>query len=131
MADRSSIEWTEATWNPVTGCDRVSEGCDHCYAQTLAKRLKAMGNPRYQHDGNPTTSGPGFGVTLHHDQLNLPTRWKQPKVVFVNSMSDLFHDEVPNDFIANASGMNRSGVIENPTKGMTRSSTSGDEFVPR
>jgi protein gp37 len=99
MSDKSSIEWTEATWNPVTGCDRVSEGCDHCYAQTLAKRLKAMGNPRYQRDGDPRTSGPGFGVTLHHDQLSLPMRWKQPKTVFVNSMSDLFHDDVPDEFI--------------------------------
>jgi protein gp37 len=101
MADKSAIEWTEATWNPVTGCDRVSEGCDHCYAQTLAKRLKAMGNRRYQRDGDPRTSGPGFGVTLHHDQLGLPMRWKHPRTVFVNSMSDLFHDDVPDDFIAN------------------------------
>ncbi len=100
MADKSAIEWTEATWNPVTGCDRVSEGCNHCYAQTLAKRLKAMGNRRYQRDGDPKTSGPGFGITLHHDQLALPLRWKQPRVVFVNSMSDLFHDEVPDSFIA-------------------------------
>lgn len=101
MADKSAIEWTDATWNPVTGCDRVSEGCDHCYAQTLAKRLKAMGNRRYQRDGDPKTSGPGFGVTLHWDQLGLPLRWRQPRVVFVNSMSDLFHDDVPDDFIAN------------------------------
>lgn len=100
MAVKSSIEWTEATWNPVTGCDRVSEGCDHCYAQTLAKRLKAMGNRRYQQDGNTRTSGPGFGLTLHSDQLQLPTRWREPRVVFVNSMSDLFHDGVPQDFIA-------------------------------
>lgn len=100
MSDKSSIEWTEATWNPVTGCDRVSEGCEHCYAQTLAKRLKAMGNPRYQRDGEPRSSGPGFGVTLHHDQVQLPHRWRLPRVVFVNSMSDLFHDEVPDDFVA-------------------------------
>jgi protein gp37 len=99
VSDKSAIEWTEATWNPVTGCDRVSEGCDHCYAQTLAKRLKAMRNPRYQRDGNPRTSGPGFGVTLHDDQLELPLRWRHPRTVFVNSMSDLFHDEVPDDFI--------------------------------
>lgn len=63
MADKSAIEWTEATWNPVTGCDRVSAGCDHCYAQTLAKRLKAMGSAKYQNDGDPRTSGPGFGIT--------------------------------------------------------------------
>jgi protein gp37 len=99
MSDKSAIEWTEATWNPVTGCDRVSEGCDHCYAQTLAKRLKAMGSPRYQRDGNSRTSGPGFGVTLHIDQLTLPMRWSTPRTVFVNSMSDLFHDDVPSDFI--------------------------------
>jgi protein gp37 len=100
MSDKSAIEWTEATWNPVTGCDRVSEGCDHCYAQTLAKRLKAMGSSRYQRDGDSRTSGPGFGVTLHPDQLTLPMRWRAPRTVFVNSMSDLFHDDVPSDFIA-------------------------------
>ncbi|MEA2579123.1 MAG: hypothetical protein QOE83_15 [Actinomycetota bacterium] len=99
MSDKTAIEWTEATWNPVTGCDRVSEGCDRCYAQTLAKRLKAMGNQRYQRDGDPDTSGPGFGVTLHPDQLSLPARWRQPRVVFVNSMSDLFHPDVPDAFI--------------------------------
>jgi protein gp37 len=64
MADHSSIEWTEATWNPTTGCDRTSPGCDHCYALTLAKRLKAMGQPKYQADGSPLTSGPGFGLVL-------------------------------------------------------------------
>jgi protein gp37 len=101
LSDKSAIEWTEATWNPVTGCDRVSEGCDHCYAQTLAKRLKAMGSRRYQRDGDPRTSGPGFGITLHLDQLALPLRWRAPRTVFVNSMSDLFHDEVPSNFIAN------------------------------
>jgi protein gp37 len=100
VSDKSSIEWTEVTWNPVTGCDRVSEGCDRCYAQTLAKRLKAMGSRRYQRDGDPRTSGPGFGVTLHPDLLNLPVRWRAPRTVFVNSMSDLFHDEVPDEFIA-------------------------------
>ena len=100
MSDNSTIEWTEATWNPVTGCDRVSEGCDHCYAQTLAKRLKAMGSRRYQRDGDPRTSGPGFGVTLHRDQLTLPSRWRASRVVFVNSMSDLFHDDVPDEFVA-------------------------------
>ena len=89
MADRSAIEWTEATWNPVTGCDRVSAGCDHCYAMTLAKRLKAMGSAKYQNDGDPRTSGPGFGVTLHPQTLDEPRRWRQPRTVFVNSMSDL------------------------------------------
>lgn len=99
MADRSAIEWTEATWNPTTGCDRVSSGCDHCYALTLAKRLKAMGNPKYQNDGDPRTSGPGFGLTIHPDALDLPYKWRAPRTVFVNSMSDLFHARVPRPFV--------------------------------
>ncbi|MGC4808630.1 DUF5131 family protein [Micromonospora sp. DT233] len=99
MGDRSAIEWTEATWNPTTGCDRVSRGCDNCYAMTLAKRLKAMGQPRYQRDGDPRTSGPGFGLTVHPDGLGLPLTWKRPRVVFVNSMSDLFHAQVPVGFV--------------------------------
>lgn len=99
MADRSAIEWTEATWNPVTGCDRISAGCDHCYAMTLAKRLKAMGSEKYQNDGDPRTSGPGFGVTVHPQALDEPRRWRQPRTVFVNSMSDLFHARVPVSFI--------------------------------
>jgi protein gp37 len=89
MADRSAIEWTEATWNPVTGCDRISAGCEHCYAMTLAKRLKAMGSLKYQNDGDPRTSGPGFGVTIHPQTLDEPYRWRSPRIVFVNSMSDL------------------------------------------
>lgn len=99
MSTRSSIEWTEVTWNPTTGCDRVSTGCDNCYALTLAKRLKAMGAEKYQADGDPRTSGPGFAVSLHYDTLDQPYRWKQPRVVFVNSMSDLFHARVPLDFV--------------------------------
>src|SRR5579862_4525177 len=99
MAERSSIEWTEATWNPTTGCDRTSPGCDHCYALTLAKRLKAMGVAKYQSDGDPRTSGPGFGVAIHPDALDLPLHWAAPRTVFVNSMSDLFHEQVPLDFI--------------------------------
>lgn len=99
MADRSGIEWTESTWNPTTGCDRVSPGCDNCYALTLAKRLKAMGSPKYQRDGDPRTSGPGFGLTLHPEALDLPRSWRQPRIVFVDSMSDLFHPEVPLEFI--------------------------------
>jgi protein gp37 len=99
MADRSTIEWTEATWNPTTGCDRISAGCDNCYALTLAKRLKAMGSGKYQVDGDPRTSGPGFAVTVHADELKLPMRWRDPRVVFVNSMSDLFHARVPVDFV--------------------------------
>jgi protein gp37 len=100
MADGSGIEWTEATWNPTTGCDRISAGCDNCYALTLAKRLKAMGAAKYQHDGDPRTSGPGFGVTVHPDALALPLHWRQPRLVFVNSMSDLFHVRVPVSFVA-------------------------------
>ncbi len=95
----TAIEWTEVTWNPTTGCDRTSPGCDHCYAMTLAKRLKAMGQPKYQNDGDPRTSGPGFDVTVHPDTLDLPFTWHAPKTVFVNSMSDLFHERVPEDFI--------------------------------
>src|SRR3989337_2397917 len=99
MGDKSAIEWTEATWNPTTGCDRGSPGCDNCYALTLAKRLKAMGSEKYQADGDPRTSGPGFGLTLHPDVLDLPRSWRQPRLVFVDSMSDLFHPEVPLAFI--------------------------------
>jgi len=99
MADKSAIEWTEATWNPTTGCDRVSRGCDHCYALTLSKRLKAMGAAKYQTDGDPRTSGPGFGLAVHPDALALPLQWRQPRTVFVNSMSDLFHARVPEQFI--------------------------------
>jgi protein gp37 len=99
LGDKSGIEWTDATWNPITGCDRVSPGCDHCYALTWAKRLKAMGNVRYQHDGHAKTSGPGFGLTLHEDLVDLPLKWLQPRFVFVNSMSDLFHPRVPSWFI--------------------------------
>jgi len=96
----TKIEWAQETWNPVTGCDRVSPGCDHCYALTLAARLKAMGQPKYQRDGDPRTSGPGFGLTLHPDVLDQPLRWHRPRRVFVNSMSDLFHPEVSDFFIA-------------------------------
>ena len=96
----SSIEWTEATWNPTTGCDRTSPGCDNCYALTLAKRLKAMGQPKYQTDGDPRTSGPGFGVATHEHELDTPLGWKKPRRVFVNSMSDLFHADITDEFIA-------------------------------
>ena len=99
MSDRSSIEWTEATWNPTTGCDQVSKGCDNCYALTLSRRLKAMGVAKYQNDGNERTSGPGFALTCHPSALDQPKQWKSPRVVFVNSMSDLFHKDVPIGFI--------------------------------
>jgi protein gp37 len=100
VSTNTDIEWTDATWSPVTGCDRVSDGCDNCYALTLAKRLKAMGSPKYQTDGDPRTSGPGFGVATHETALTLPLRWKKPRKIFVNSMSDLFHHKVPVEFIA-------------------------------
>ena len=90
MVKKSAIEWTEMTWNPVTGCNRVSAGCKHCYAATMAKRLEAMGSPRYRN---------GFEVTLHHDLISLPKQWKKPRTVFVNSMSDLLHKKVPLPFI--------------------------------
>src|SRR4051812_34890045 len=96
---RSAIEWTDATWNPTTGCDRTSPGCDRCYALTLAKRLQAMGQPKYQRDGDPRTSGPGFALTCHESALDIPRSWSAPRLVFVNSMSDLFHPGVPDDFI--------------------------------
>jgi protein gp37 len=101
----TEIGWTHVpgykgeTWNPVTGCDRVSPGCAHCYALELAERLKGMGQPRYQRDGDPKTSGPGFGLTLHPDKLQEPLRWSKPRGVFVNSMSDVFHEEIPDDFV--------------------------------
>jgi len=99
MATNSAIEWTETTWNPVTGCDRVAAGCDNCYALALSKRLKAMGSIKYQNDGDPRTSGPGFGVTLHPGSLAEPYRWSGSHLVFVNSMSDLFHAKVPISFV--------------------------------
>lgn len=100
MGDKSAIEWTDATWNPTTGCDQVSPGCDNCYALTLAKRLKAMGQAKYQNDGDPRTSGPGFALTVHEDALDTPRSWRAPRRVFVNSMSDLFHPKVPDEFVA-------------------------------
>lgn len=98
MSD-SAIEWTEKTWNPTTGCDRVSAGCDNCYALTLAKRLKGMGSAKYQNDGDPRTSGPGFGLTVHPSALDIPRSWRKGSMVFVNSMSDLFHAKVPLSFV--------------------------------
>jgi len=90
MATNTSIEWTESTWNPVTGCSKVSQGCKHCYAERMAKRLHAMGNPRYRN---------GFDVTLHYDLVELPLKWKTPRKIFVNSMSDLLHRRVPFKFV--------------------------------
>jgi len=88
------------TWNPTTGCDKVSPGCDHCYALAFAKRLQAMGSPAYRGDGDPRTSGPGFALTLHPARLEQPLRWRRPQLVFVDSMSDLFHPRVPDGFLA-------------------------------
>lgn len=96
----TAIEWTDETWNPTTGCDRISPGCDNCYALTLAKRLKGMGSAKYQNDGDERTSGPGFKLTMHDDTLAAPLRWRKPRKVFVNSMSDLFHQDVTDEFIA-------------------------------
>lgn len=90
MAANSHIEWTEATWNPVTGCTKVSAGCKNCYAERLALRLQAMGNRRYKN---------GFHITLHEDVVDLPRSWRTPRTIFVNSMSDLFHRDVPLEFI--------------------------------
>ncbi|WP_331757721.1 phage Gp37/Gp68 family protein [Nocardia sp. NBC_01388] len=95
----TGIEWTEVTWNPVTGCDRISAGCDNCYALVMAKRLKAMGSAKYQADGDPRTSGPGFAVTMHPAALDIPRKWRTARLVFVNSMSDLFHAKVSEDFV--------------------------------
>ncbi len=90
MAQNSAIEWTETTWNPVTGCTKISPGCKNCYAEKMAKRLKAMNQPRYAN---------GFEVTLQRDLITRPLSWKKPRIIFVNSMSDLFHPAVPDDFI--------------------------------
>ena len=93
MSTHSSIEWTESTWNPLTGCTKVSPGCDHCYAERMALRLQAMGRSKYAE---------GFKLTLHEDKLEQPLSWKGPQTIFVNSMSDLFHKDVPPEFIHRA-----------------------------
>lgn len=90
MSQGSNIEWTEHTWNPVTGCLKISQGCKNCYAERMAKRLKAMGAARY---------AAGFEPTLHWDLIDAPRAWKKPRLVFVNSMSDLFQEDVPEEFI--------------------------------
>jgi protein gp37 len=90
MADHSAIEWTEATWNPVTGCTKISPGCKHCYAERLAHRLQAMGSDNYRN---------GFALTLQPQMLERPLHWRRPRLIFVNSMSDLFHKDVPIDYI--------------------------------
>jgi protein gp37 len=90
MAFGSGIEWTESTWNPVTGCNKISPGCKHCYAERMSERLQAMGQPNYRN---------GFELTLQPHMLELPLRWKKPQTIFVNSMSDLFHERVPTGYI--------------------------------
>lgn len=90
MADKSGIEWTEATWNPTTGCTKISSGCQNCYAATLTKRLKAMGIKKYSND---------FKLTQHENEIEIPLRWRKPRKIFVNSMSDLFHEDVKMEFI--------------------------------
>ncbi len=90
MSTQSAIEWTESTWNPLTGCTKISPGCKNCYAERMAKRLQAMGQPNYAN---------GFKLTLQERSLDLPLTWKKPHMIFVNSMSDLFHDDVPIEFI--------------------------------
>ena len=90
MAGKTKIEWTECSWNPITGCTKISDGCAHCYAATLTRRLVAMHNPRYKN---------GFNVTVHEDLIELPKKWKAPRKIFVNSMSDIFHESVPDDII--------------------------------
>jgi len=90
MATKTSIEWTESTWNPITGCNKISPGCKNCYAERMAKRLKTMGSPNY---------ADGFKLSLHEHVLELPLTWKKPQIIFVNSMSDLFHKNVPFEFI--------------------------------
>jgi len=91
MADRSAIEWTEATWNPVTGCDKVSPGCAHCYAETFAERWRGIPGHPYEQ---------GFDLRLWPERLDHPLRWKRPRTIFVNSMSDVFHEDIPDDYIA-------------------------------
>ncbi len=91
MADRSRIEWTEATWNPVTGCSKVSPGCAHCYAETFAERWRGVPGHPYEQ---------GFDLRIWPERLDVPLRWRRPRVVFVNSMSDLFHEDIPDDYIA-------------------------------
>lgn len=102
MSGKTKIEWTESSWNPVTGCSPVSAGCQHCYAARFAKRLQAMGNQRYRN---------AFNVTVHDDLISAPLSWKKPQMVFVNSMSDLFHDNVPDDIIKQIfNTMNRASI---------------------
>lgn len=96
MALKSTIEWTETTWNPVTGCTKISDGCANCYAERMSRRLQAMGNPNYAR---------GFDLTIHNHMLEMPLRWRKRQMIFVNSMSDLFHEDVPEAFIMEVFGI--------------------------
>ena len=102
MSTRSDIEWTESTWNPLTGCTKISPGCKHCYAERMARRLQAMGQPNYAN---------GFELTLHEHALEAPLSWKKPQMIFVNSMSDLFHRDVPIEFIQQVFRVMRQRVM--------------------
>ncbi len=123
MAQRSAIEWTESTWNPVTGCAKVSPGCKHCYAERLAERLMAMGQENYRN---------GFQLTLQPQMLELPLRWKKPQTIFVNSMSDLFHPDVPFEYIQQVfavmrrAGWHRFQVLTKRSKRLAELSSSID-----
>lgn len=123
MSDKTRIEWTDATWNPVTGCTKVSEGCDHCYAETIAHRF--AGTPAYPN---------GFAVTLRPERLDQPLRWQRPRRIFVNSMSDLFHADVPDEFIARvfavmALAQQHTFQVLTKRPGRMRSLLSSDDFV--
>ena len=120
MASQSPIEWTEATWNPVTGCTKISPGCKHCYAERMARRLQAMGVARYKD---------GFSVALHDDVLEQPRKWKKPRLIFVNSMSDLFHDTVPEHFIQAVLKVVRFLSIEPLLAPFTKFSLRGVDWV--
>lgn len=120
MATDSHIEWTDTTWNPVTGCSKVSQGCKHCYAERLAFRLQAMGLERYRN---------GFAVTLQEEALDEPYRWKRPRKVFVNSMSDLFHEAVPLEYIQRVFSVMRA-VPRHTFQVLTKRSSRLRELAP-
>lgn len=120
---KSKIEWTDSTWNPLTGCTKISPGCSHCYAEVMAKRLKAMGNPNYVN---------GFDLTLHEHSLGIPFGWKKPRLIFVNSMSDLFHNDVPFEYtqkVFQVMASCRQHVFQVLTKRSTRLAEIADALV--
>ena len=121
MAVCWNIEWTDATWNPVTGCNKVSPGCTLCYAERLAKRLKATGMAKYRN---------GFAVTLHPDVLETPLQWRKPRTIFVNSMSDLFHYKVPNQFVRDVFCVMERGALESLSVADQAAGTGGRPELP-